>query len=123
VEVLDAKTAGGAVMRFFVDAKTHLPLVVSWSDTAMFMATTTSVVAVGPGGRTASSPSSHLPDPPTNIPTVEYRLAFDDYRTADGLTWPHRIRKFMAGQRIQEIRLGKFKINPKINDRKFDVTK
>jgi len=60
-------------------------------------------------------------DPTAGLPLVEHQLVFADYRTADGLTWPHRLTEYVAGEIVEDIRLGKFTINPKINPKTFKV--
>ena len=51
---------------------------------------------------------------------VERRLYFSDYEKRDGLNWPHRIKEVVAKVTVAEIRLGKFKINPKIDPNRFE---
>jgi hypothetical protein len=36
-----------------------------------------------------------------------------------GRTWPHRIRDEAGGERVRDIRLGKYKINPKVDPQRF----
>jgi hypothetical protein len=62
-------------------------------------------------------------DPTAGLPLVEHRMSLADCRTADGLTWPHRLIDRVQGQVAEDMKLGRFKINPKINPRTFKPTK
>ena len=51
---------------------------------------------------------------------VETRLYFADYRdVGNGLKFPFRLRKAVAGETIEETNFDAFKINPRIDPRKF----
>lgn len=62
-------------------------------------------------------------DPTAGLPLVEHQLSLGDYRTSDGLTWPHRLTDRVKGQVAEDVKLGKFRINPKINPRTFKPSK
>ena len=48
------------------------------------------------------------------------RWLFKDFKVQDGITWPRVIEEEFDGK-SEEIRLGRVKINPKIDSGKFDV--
>jgi hypothetical protein len=52
-------------------------------------------------------------------PEVEYRWAFDDYKSIGGLNLPHRLTKSESGTPNEEWEISKFKLNPKLNPDKF----
>ncbi len=58
-------------------------------------------------------------DPTVGLPLVEHSLSLTEYRVADGLNWPHRFVERVEGQVLEDLRLGKFKLNPKIQESKF----
>ena len=58
-------------------------------------------------------------DPTAGLPLVEHSLSLTEYRLADGLTWPHRFVERVGGRVLEDLRLGKFKLNPKIPQSKF----
>jgi len=62
-------------------------------------------------------------DPTAGLPLVEHQLSLGDYRTSDGLTWPHRLTDRVEGQVAEDMKLGRFRINPKINPRTFKPSK
>ena len=67
----------------------------------------------GPGGRGAGPGG----------PPVEYRIYFADYREVDGMQWPFRLRKATGPDTTEETTFDRFRINSKIDPRKFEVRK
>jgi hypothetical protein len=146
-DVLDGKGPGGFAVRLFVNSETHLPIMVSWTTPA------TSVVLTEPGQPPPASvaPGSIVvqapPRPPATAPKadqdkyvgdvqalraktlagakpVESRLYFADYRdVGNGVKFPFRLRKAVAGETIEETNFDAFKINPRIDPRKFAPVK
>jgi hypothetical protein len=47
-------------------------------------------------------------------------LYFSDFKAADGLNWPHRLKEVVDGEAFTETRLGKYKINPKLDPKRFE---
>ena len=58
-------------------------------------------------------------DPTVGLPLVEHSLSLTEYRVADGLNWPHRFVERVEGKVLEDLRLGKFKLNPRIPESKF----
>jgi hypothetical protein len=56
-------------------------------------------------------------------PPVEYRIYFADYREVDGMQWPFRLRKATGADTTEETTFDRFRINSKIDPRKFEVRK
>lgn len=92
-----------------ISADTHLPVMVSWTPPAP----PARPGAARPGGAAASAPAA----PP------EVRLYFADYRDEGGLMWPHRIRRASGADTTEETTIDRFKINAKIDPKKFEVVK
>jgi hypothetical protein len=65
--------------------------------------------APGPGGPAAPRP--------------ELRLYFADYRDVDGLQLPFRIRRATGADTTEETTFDRFRINAKIEARRFEVRK
>ena len=145
-DVLDVKGAGNFSLRLFVDRKTHLPIMISWLVPA------TNVIVVIPGEAPPASPPAgailvDAPPPPAatapkeeqdayvqtvaalrkktlgDAKPIEYRLYYSDYRAVDGLQLPFRLRRAVAGQTIEETTFDRFRINTKIDPRRFEVRK
>jgi hypothetical protein len=116
-DALTLRALDGYVATLFVDSATHLPWMISWiSRSSVITTVTPNTIVVVPGGQA----------PPTqkvSRPAVEHQLFFDGYKTADGYTWPHQLVEKIGGQVTSTIKLGKYKINPKINAKKFDPSR
>ena len=52
--------------------------------------------------------------------TVEFTLFFDDWRDVGGIKFPHKLRRAMSGATNEEWTVGKVKVNPKIDPKKFE---
>ena len=51
---------------------------------------------------------------------VEYALFFEDWREVGGIKFPHKMRRAMGGTTNEEWTVGKVKVNPKIDPKKFE---
>jgi hypothetical protein len=146
-DIVGVKGAGTFALEFFVNSDTHLPIMVSWTMPA------TSVVLVVPGQPAPENlpPGSikvDAPAPPgatatkeeqgkyaasiqdlrkkalTGAKPVEYRIYYADYRDiGNGLKFPFRLRRAIAGETVEETNFDTFKINGRIDPRKFEVVK
>ena len=67
-----------------------------------------------PGGRGAAPA---MPAP------VENRLYFADYRETDGVQFPFRLRRAVGADTIEETTFDRFRINQKIDPRRFENRK
>jgi hypothetical protein len=54
---------------------------------------------------------------------IEHRIYYSEYRDVDGMRFPFRLRRAVAGQTIEETTFDRFRINAKIDPRKFEVRK
>jgi hypothetical protein len=125
--VLALKAADGYEARLFVDEATHLPAMIAWKDAAGSGTGADRGVVRIDGSTGVLTGADGTPLPPGGLvlaagdgaPDAERRLLFTDYKRAGGLTWPHRIREVLAGRTAREFRLGKFRINPEIDPRRF----
>lgn len=83
-----------------INQETHLPVMLSWMPPA-------------PPAR---------PGAPASAP-LEQRLYFADFRDAGGATWPYRIRRAVGAETTEETTFDRFKLNVKIDPKKFEVVK
>jgi hypothetical protein len=102
VHLLELRGPNDYVARLCVDVSSHLPRMISWMGRPLSLSVATLL--------------GTAPDPPM----VEHRLYFGDYEKRDGLNWPHHFKEVVAKMTVGEIRLGKFKINQKIDPKRFD---
>jgi hypothetical protein len=122
-DVLDVTSAANLGMRLFVHRESHLPVMVTWQGP-------TGGSGRGPGpGPTRGAGAVALPSPPqgarsdsasVGVPP-ENRLYFADYRDVDGLKWPFRLRRAVGSDTVEETTFDRFRINTKIDPKKFDV--
>ena len=135
-DVLDVKGPANFTARLFVNAQTHLPIMLSWRAQAP------PARGGGPGAQSPArgggpppatpparadgeGPPSGAPAPPgTPPPTpapVENRMYFADYRDVDGLKLPFRIRRAVGSETTEETIFDRFRINARTDARRFEV--
>ncbi len=149
--VIDVKGDGDFAGRLFVDSASHLPLMFSWMAPEPMVMTQT-MRGGGPGGgqtvqmgggasfttsgsaggrqMTEEEQKKMMADAEAarrqaeaNRKTVEYRLFYSDYKTVNGVKLPHTIRRSVDGKPTEEMTFESIKLNPKIDAKKFEVSK
>lgn len=110
-DVIVVKGPADFSARLFVDTQTHLPLMLSWVGP--------SIPSPPLAPQTSPSPtaSAQQAGPPEN------RIYYADYREVDGLRLPFRIRRAVGADTIEETTFDRFRINAKIDPKKFEVRK
>jgi len=93
-DILDVTGPANFSLRFVVQRDTHLPVMLMWS-----------------------APAPGQPAP------AEQRMYFADYRDVDGLKLPFRIRRAVGADTVEETTFDRFRINAKIDPRKFEIPK
>ena len=104
--------------RLFVNADTHLPILVTWTPPGGPQR--------GRGGPPVSPDRGATPPReggPPGAPPPESRLFYADYRDVSGLKLPFRLRRAVGSDTVEETTFDNFKINPKIDPKKFEVRK
>src|SRR3954471_7144533 len=115
-DVLDAKGPDGITLRYFINSETHLPIMVTWQPPAG----RAGGLGAMPPGRAGAPPAGA---PPAAAPRPEFRVYFADYRDVDGMQFPFRLRRATGADTTEETTFDRFKVNPKIDPKKFDVRK
>jgi hypothetical protein len=144
-DVIDVKGEGGFAAKLFIDAETHLPLMLSWMDRepiTMMMGPGGTVTAGG-GNATFTHVERSGGTPPTpeerekmmkdlearrkeaeaKARTVEYRVYYGDYKSVGGVQLPHKIQRSIDGKPTEEMIFDTVKVNPKIDPKKFQAAK
>ena len=60
-------------------------------------------------------------DAPVQGKTVEQRLYYADYRDVDGMKFPFRLRRASGADTTEETQFDRFRINAKIDPKKFEA--
>ena len=109
--------------RLFINAETHLPIMMTWTQ------------AGGPQrGRGGPPPGREGGPPPASAGQApaargggpsppESRLFYADYRDVSGVKLPFRLRRALGPDTIEETTFDNFRINPKIDPKKFEIKK
>ena len=131
--VIDVKGEGDFTARLFIDAKTNLPLMQSWMALEPLQLTQTinRGGGAGPGQQmSAEEREKMMADfeaqrkaAEANRKMVEYRIYYSNYKAVNGIKLPHTLQRSIAGKPTEEMTFEQFRINPKIDARKFEVTK
>jgi hypothetical protein len=124
--VLEATGEGNFKIRFFVDLETHLPIMVSWAAPGRPMPAGRGVPGApsSPGAPASAAPPASAPAPQASGPAPsasEHRLYFSDYRDVDGIKLPFRLRRGVGTNTTEETTFDRFRINQKIDPRRFEV--
>ena len=102
-DVLDVTTSSGTKARLFLDATTHLPLMVTYQD---------AVPARRP-------PSADAPTPAAPR-MVEGTLFLSDHRAVNGLQLPHHISRAVNGKVVDEWEITRWRVNPMFKPERFE---
>ncbi|HEX5069831.1 MAG TPA: hypothetical protein VFV78_06405 [Vicinamibacterales bacterium] len=146
-DILELKAADGFGGKLYVDARTHLPLMLSWMDKEPLRMTVggnggtvttnanggqvrTITSGTGAGAMTAddiarlqADMAARMKEAEANRKTVEYRMYYADYKPIDGVKLPTRIQRMIDGLPADELTLEKIKVNGKIDPGKFSTGK
>jgi hypothetical protein len=144
-DVIDAKGPDNVTLRLFISSDTHLPIMVSWQPPAgrgmppgaagmrppagAGRGTPPPAGAPPPGAPPSGTPPSGAPPSASGFPgappprPVELRVYFADYRDVDGLQLPFRIRRATGPDTTEETTVDRYRLNAKIDPKKFEVRK
>ncbi len=104
-DVLDAR-GQDFTARLFIAEDTHLPIMLSWQ----------AAPARGRGGRGGGGGEAAATP-------AENRLYFNDYRDVSGQQLPFRIRRAIGADTVEETTVDRYRLNSKIDPRKFQPVK
>jgi hypothetical protein len=144
-DVLDVKGPANFSARLFVNSQTHVPLMLSWTTPPVVvpvMAGQAPPATLAPGAMVFDVPTPPQPGAaPEEIQKyqqnltalrakamqqakpIENRIYYADYRDVDGLKFPFRLRRAVAGTTTEETTFDRFRVNAKIDPKKFEVKK
>jgi hypothetical protein len=141
-DVLDVKgPAGPGAMaaRLFINAETHLPIMMTWTAPAPPSRggppAAAGQLSPPPPPGSSTAPAGQPPSPSGSAPAPsgqgrgsqpsppETRLYFGEYREVSGLQLPFRLRRALGPDTVEETTFDGYKINSKIDPKKFEVRK
>ena len=138
--VIDVKNADNFTARLFIDQQTSLPLMVTYKapQPRMMTAGGGGPAAAGAGGHGIRS---HAPqreisdeerkkmqaDAEKQIQTLQsqppvlsdYALYFEEWRDAEGVKFPFKMRRATDGTTTEEWTVNRIKVNPKVDPKRF----
>lgn len=132
--VINVKGEGEFAARLFVHTKTHLPLMLSWMDKEPIVMTTGDHGGTplhggaggvqsqsGHGGRVSTEARTKEAEASRRV--IEYRLFYGNYKAVGGLKLPHSYQRMADGRVIEELTFDRVRVNQKIDDGRFRVSK
>jgi len=103
-------------VRLFIDEVTNLPLMVTYKAPQPRMITNMMTSE-------ATSPADlekQMQELQKQAPVLaDYAMYFEDWRDVDGIKFPFRMRRSMAGTTTEEWTVNKVKVNPKVDPKRF----
>jgi hypothetical protein len=136
--VIDVKNADNLAARLFIDEQTHLPLMVTYKGPQPRMVTSGAPApASAAGPHTVTQPAARpmsdderkkaqaevdrqIQEIQRQAPAMaDYALYFEDWRDVDGVKFPFKLRRSMAGTTTEEWTVNKVKVNPKVDPKRF----
>jgi len=140
--VIDVKNADNFSARLFIDEQTNLPLMVTYKGPQPRMMTAggpgaLQQTAQGSGGghvmtrnlsdmsdeerkKALSEAEKQIQDMAKQAPVmVDFTIYFEEWREADGVKFPFRIRRASGGTTSEEWTVNKIKVNPKVDPKRF----
>lgn len=149
--VIGVKGADSFDAKLFVDAQTHMPLMLTWSDKEPLQMVQNinrgggpgagQTVTMGGGGTFTSAGRGGPPPSEEEIKkmmaeaearmtaaeaarkVVEYRIYYSNFKAVNGVKLPHTLQRSIDGKPTEETTFEQIKINPKIDKQKFAVSK
>jgi hypothetical protein len=128
-DAIDATGPDGFVRHLFVDVQTHLIVGIAWMAKPIVTISVSSSMMMrsspaGSGTVVSTSPPPVLPANPTrDLNDVQWQLTVADYRRANGINWPHRLTTEFGGRKWEDIKLGTYRVNSKIDAAMFRSSK
>jgi hypothetical protein len=104
-DVLEVTPPAGPVVRLFLDATSHMPLMLTWQGAAP------QLMAARRGGRGARGDAP--PDAPSGPPPqATLRVTLGDYKAVNGVMLPHLITRAVNDMTIEEWTIRSYRIDP-----------
>lgn len=106
-DVLEITPGAGPAMRLFLDATTHMPLMVTWQGAAPQL-----MLAGRRGGRGEGRGDAPAGGRGPGGPPATLRITLADYKTVNGVKLPHLMTRGANDMTIEEWTIDSYRINP-----------
>ena len=106
-DVLEITPAVGPALRLFLDASTHIPLMVTWQGAAPQL-----MIAGRRGGRGEGRGDAPAGGRGPGGPPATLRITLADYKTVNGVKLPHLMTRGANDMTIEEWTIDSYRINP-----------
>jgi hypothetical protein len=116
-DMLDVSGPNNFAARLFIFRETHLPIMLTWQAPAA------PARGARPGGAAPPLAPAGRAAGNAGPPLVENRIYFADYRETDGFKFPYRLRRGVGTDTTEETIFDRFRVNAKIDPKKFEVRK
>jgi hypothetical protein len=127
--VIDVRNADSFAARLFIDEQTHLPLMVTYKAAQPRMiqmtggpaASSNATRATGEQRQAADAEAAKQMQDLQRQPPVmaDFTIYFEDWRDVEGVKFPFKMRRAVAGDTTEEWTVGKVKVNPKVDPKRF----
>lgn len=122
-DIIDVKGPGHFAARLFVDAHSHLPLMLTYQAPEPRIVVNTVERRSGEEPRREREQADRARQEAEATPKlVEYRVFFSDYRKVGDLSLPHRIARGTAEKTTEEWEIKSYRINPTFKSDRFKVS-
>ena len=129
--VIDVKNADNFTARLFIDQQSNLPLMVTYRapQPRMMMSGGGGAPVVTSGGghvirstapATDEERTKQIQEMQKQAPVlVDFAIYFDDWRNAEGVKFPFKMRRATDGTTTEEWTVNRIKVNPKVDAMRF----
>ena len=135
--VIDVKNADNFTARLFIDQVTNLPLMVTYQGPQPRMMTSNMSGGALPGGggghvvtsaggteeerkKAMEAAEKQIREMQQQPPAMaDYAIYFEEWREVEGVKFPFKMRRAMAGTTTEEWTINKVKVNPKVDPKRF----
>lgn len=118
--VIDVMSPNNFTARLFLDQKTNRPLMLTYKGRPQRVTMRSMQAAAAPSHEEMEKRAKEEAARVTAVPEVEFQVSLDDYRSVDGVLFPHSISRQIDGKPNEEIEVKKIALNPQIKPDRFE---
>lgn len=122
-DAIDITGPNNFATRIFIDQNTHKPLMISYrgrQPRVMMQTVSMGARSREEAEKQAKENAEKSAAEATAAPEVEFQVSFDDYRSVNGVEFPHTLTKMVDGNVTEEVTFKKLKVNAAIKPQTFE---